>query len=138
MAGAHYVEIRAFAQATEDPDLVEDAMRTFLPGDVEVEREEAEGHFGNPIEVLRARFDGADEIRAFLEKIGPLKGKILEELDRRLDDDCNLWLRLDKAAALGGDARTTRDDGLVARIKLEAYPARRENAEESARGLLGD
>ncbi len=67
-----------------------------------------------------------------------MRKRVLEELDQRLDEDCNLWMRLDKAAALRGEVGQASGDGLVARIKLEAYPARRENAEESARELLGD
>jgi len=132
---AHYVEFRSFAQVTEDSDLVERAMRTFLPEDTEVETQEAEGHFGNPVRIIRAKIENADEIRYFLKKIDHLKDRVLDELDLRLDD-CNLWIRLDKEAALRGEAELVEADGVVARIKVAAYPAKRENAAESARELL--
>lgn len=132
------MELRAFAQATEEPDLVREALEHFLPGDTEVETEEAEGHYGNPVRVLTVRLENADEIRFFLDRVGDLRERVLNQLGRRLDDDCNLWMRFDKAAALRGETRLTRSDGVVARIKVAAYPANRENAEESARELLRD
>lgn len=134
---AHYVEITALAQATEDPDLVKEAMRTLLPEDTDIETEEAEGHFGNPVRLLKARFENAAEIRGFFDKLGPhFRDRVLDQLDSRLDDDCNLWIRLDKDAALDGDVLPARGEGIVARVKLAAFPANRENAEESARDLL--
>lgn len=134
---AHYVELRAFAHATESLELVDEGMRTLIPGDLGVDVEEAEGHFGNRVRILRTKLEKADDIRYFLDRIDHLKSTLLSELDRRLDDDCNLWIRLDKQRAVEGRVEGTDMDGIVARIKLAAYPADRENAVESAEELLG-
>lgn len=135
---AHYVEITALAQATEDPDLVKRAIHTLLPEDTDIETEEAEGHHGNPVRLFKAKFDRADDIRNFFTELGDQRTTILNQLDTRLDDNCNLWMRFDKEAALNGERRLTTGEGLIARTKLAAFPAKRENAEKSARALLAD
>lgn len=43
----HYVDLRAFAYATEDEKRVADALRTFLPEDTELDRVENVGHHGD-------------------------------------------------------------------------------------------
>lgn len=132
----HYVEVRSIAATTEEPDLVEEAMRAFLPEGTEVQVQEAEGHHGNPISILSARFENADEVRWLLDRLEPVLGLVEEELESRLDDDCNLWVRLKKGAALEGEVEPAIDDGIVVRFKLAAYPANRENARETAEELL--
>jgi RNA binding exosome subunit len=132
----HYVDLRAFCYATEDDARVERALRTFLPEDHEVERDETEGHHGDRILVLSARSENADAIRHVLDRLGDLEDveRVREELDERVDDNCSLFLRLDKQAALSGDVRL--GDGITLRAKVEAYPATKEAAVENAREAL--
>jgi RNA binding exosome subunit len=132
----HDVDLRAFCYATEDDARVERALRTFLLEDHEVERDETEGHHGDRILVLSARSENADAIRHVLDRLGDLEeiGRVREELDERVDDNCSLFLRLDKQAALSGDVRL--GDGITLRAKVEAYPATKEAAVENAREAL--
>jgi len=134
----HYVDLRTFCYATEDEKRVEAALRRFLPEEFEVERAKSEGHHGDRIVVLSARVERAAEIRHVLEQLTELGDvdRLLDELDDRVDDNTALFLRLDKQAAFGGDVRL--GEGITLRAKIEAYPAKRENAVENAREALTD
>jgi RNA binding exosome subunit len=132
----HYVDLRAFAYATEDEKRVADALRTFLPEDTELERTISEGHYGDRIAVLSARVETADGLRHVLSHVAeaPDIAAVREELDDRVDDNCSFFLTFDKQAAFEGEVR--RGDGITLRAKVEAYPAKRENAVENARETL--
>ena len=132
----HYVDLRAFSYETEDEKRVEAALRTFLPEEFEVERSESRGHHGDRIVVRSARVERADDVRHVLARVGaaPDYDRIFDELDDRITDNCELFLRLDKQAAFGGAVRL--GDGITFRAKVEAYPAKREAAVKNAREAL--
>jgi len=132
----HYVDLRAFCYATEDENRVEQALRTFLPEDVALERSVTEGHHGDRIVVLSARVERADEIRHVLDVLGEAGDvdDVVDELDERVDDNCAFFLTLDKQAAFRGEV--ARGDGITFRTKIEAYPAKREQAIENAREVF--
>ncbi|MFW5917046.1 MAG: RNA-binding protein [Halorubrum sp.] len=133
----HYVDLRAFAYATEDVKRVEDALRTFLPEDAELDRVENVGHHGDRIVVLSARIENADGMRHVLDRLSELDDvdRVIAELDQRVDDNCALFMRLDKQAAFRGDVRL--GPGITVRAKVEAYPAKKEAAVENARETIG-
>jgi hypothetical protein len=132
----HYVDLRAFSYATEDDRRVEDALRTFLPEEFEVDTHSVEGHNGDRIVTLSARVENADDVRHVLSQLAdlPTIEQVMDELDDRVTDNCELFLRLDKQDAFGG--RVTLGEGVTLRAKVEAYPAKRENAVENARDVL--
>ncbi|PSQ57456.1 MAG: hypothetical protein BRD23_08460 [Halobacteriales archaeon SW_9_67_25] len=134
----HYVDLRAFCFVTEDDKRVEDALRTFLPEDVPVDRATSEGHHGDRILVLSARVENADEVRTVLEQVGELPGKQLgrvrDELDERVDENCSLFLTFEKQDAFDGEVRL--GDGITFRAKVEAYPANKDAAVENARDIF--
>ncbi len=134
----HYLDLRAFAYATEDVDRVETALRTFLPEDFPVERTESEGYHGDRILVLNTRVENADDVRHVLARLAALDDidRVLDELDERVDENCSLFLRLDKQAAYEG--RVALGEGLTLRGKVEAYPADKERAVENAREALAE
>jgi RNA binding exosome subunit len=132
----HYVDLRTFCYDTEDEQRVRDALRHFLPEDVEIERAETEGHLGDRIVVLSARVELADHMRHVLGQLqaGADIEQIREQLDQRVDDNCSLFVHLDKQEAYLGDAQL--GDGIALRAKVEAYPAKKESAVENAREAL--
>jgi hypothetical protein len=142
----HYVDLRTFCYATEDEKRVEAALRHLLPerdGDdprdpVVVERVETEGFNGDRIVVLSTRLERADDVRHVLSVLAEADefDRVLDELDERVDDNCSLFLHLDKQAAFGG--RTELGDGISLRAKVEAYPAKQETAVENAREAFVD
>jgi len=132
----HYVDLRVFCYVTEDERRVEEALRTFLPEDFPVEREESEGHYGDRIVVLSARVENASDVRTVLDRVGAIDGveAIRAELDERVTEDCEFFLQFDKGAAYRGEVRL--GDGITFRAKVEAYPANKEAAVENARTIL--
>lgn len=134
----HYIDLRAFAYATESEQRVAEALRTYLPEDVELERAESEGHFGDSIVVLSARVERADEMRHVLGRIAGLDERlretVLDELADRVDENCAFYLTLSKQAAYRGEVALGK--GITLRSKVEAYPAEREKAIENAREAI--
>ena len=132
----HYVDLRTFCYATEDDKRVEAALRTFLPEEFDIERLESEGHYGDRILILSARVENADDVRHVLSQLTALDefDQLLEELDQRVTENCELFLRLDKQAAFGGEVRL--GDGITFRAKVEAYPAKKAKAVASAETVL--
>ena len=132
------VRFRTFVQATESEDKVRQAM-DFILGDSELTIIRTEGHFGNPLLILEGGFHRSRDIRDFTAR---LKGTgIIEELlanmDDRMDENCTLHFRLDKALALEGKlALATNRNIIDCSLKTGAYPANKENAMETARGVL--
>lgn len=127
----HYIDLRAFCYATEDEARVEQALRTFLPDESEIERAVSEGFHGDRIVVLSVRIENADDVRYILDRLADIDlDDIRDELTERVDENCSLFLRLDKQAAYGG--RVEQGEGLELRAKVEAYPAKKETAVENA------
>ncbi|MFP4197921.1 MAG: RNA-binding domain-containing protein [Methanomassiliicoccales archaeon] len=133
----HYLSFRAFAHATEREERVREAL-FFASGAENIESIEAEGHHGNPITVLSTSLDRAREIREFFlrfEEEG--RRAILDTLEDRIDDDCNIHLRLDKQKALLGELRVVGGDDVISvRGKVASYPKRRGRAIEGMKGFL--
>jgi len=129
----HYVDLRTFCYATEDDKRVEAALRHYLPEEFEIEVAPTEGHHGDRIVVLSARVETADEMRHVLGQVAELGqiDRVMDELDERVDENCSLFLRLDKQAAFNG--RSELGEGITLRAKVEAYPAKQEAAVENAR-----
>ncbi len=138
----HYIDLRTFCYATEDEKRVTEALQYYLPEEFEVDRAESEGHYGDRIVVLSARVETADDMRNVLRRVAELDGvdRFLDELDQRVDENCSLFLSLDKQAAFNGDAAV--GDGITLRAKVEAYPAKKaaavENAREAIEGVRDD
>jgi RNA binding exosome subunit len=131
----HYIDLRTFCYATEDEARVQGALRQFLPDEVAIDRIENEGFNGDRIVVLSARVENADEIRHVLDELATIDlDEIRAELEERVDENCSLFLRLDKQAAYGG--RVERGPGIELRAKVEAYPAKKAAAVENAADAL--
>lgn len=136
----HHITIRAIAQATESEDRVKTALSLFLP-DNDIEIIKSEGHFGNPITILQSSITGRKS-RLFIDFLKTsLSGKDMEllknQITERVDEQCALHIRFDKQAAHEGIVQlATTPDTIAARIKLKAYPARREIAIKVAETLF--
>jgi RNA binding exosome subunit len=131
------VHFRAFCHATEDEDKVTQALK-FVSGADEVTREMTEGYHGNPIVVLEVFIKEKRRSKDFFARLSEddLR-EIMNTLEKRMDDDCNLFLRLDKQEAyLGNLKMTTSDDAIAIRAKVESYPKKLETAMKSAKEFL--
>lgn len=120
---------RTICHATEDVARVEQAMRTVV-GDSPVERSRTEGHHGNAIEVLESSVDDEARILDMLRRMDPDDlAEVGSTLDTRMDDACQVFLRMDKQEAYAGRLKLTGGDDVVAvRVKVRSFPAKREIA----------
>lgn len=123
--------------ATEDLEKVVQALRNTI-GDAEIQIARTEGHHGNPITIAEANVESAEGISSFFEKlpIDDLK-LILDTLPTRVDEGCNLFLKIDKQAAYEERVRMRHDDDVISiRIKVIAFPAKSEKAQDKTRAYL--
>jgi len=136
----HYVDLRAFSYVTEHDRRVEDALRLFVPEDIEITRTESAGHHGDRILVLSARVENADGVGTVLDRLGDLpeadRNRLEAELAERVDEDTSFHVTLDKQAAFNGDVRLGQ--GITLRGKAEAYPATRAGAIEAVDETLDE
>jgi RNA-binding protein len=128
---------RTFCHATEDIDRVRHAL-TNTVGNTDVRTSKTEGLHGNPILILDASVASMDEISAFFEKLSNADiERLSESLESRIDDGCNLFMRVDKQAALEGSISLTAGEDVISiRVKIVAYPSRPEIALISVREFL--
>jgi hypothetical protein len=131
------MHFRAFSHATEDEAKVVQALK-FASGAEDITREVTEGYHGNPIIVFEVFLKERRRSRDFFIRLdeGTIR-EIIGSLEKRMDEDCNLYLRLDKQEAFLGNLKmTTSDDAIAVRAKVESYPKRLENAMKSVTEFL--
>ncbi|WP_316968220.1 RNA-binding domain-containing protein [Candidatus Methanocrinis alkalitolerans] len=136
----HRVTFRAFVASTEDDGKVREALSLFVPKG-SVSKTSAVGHFGNEIIILSATLGKKEGLRFFLLLREALPegdmARLRREAAQRVDDDCKLYLRLDKQAACEGEVRLADcGDAISVSAHLESYPARRDRALKVAEDLL--
>ena len=104
------VEISVFSHATEDEDKVERALRNMIPqgvSNIKVDMRRLRGYYNDPIAIMtasiRRRKEATETFRATMRALSTLDHyRLIEEIEDRVDEAGNLYLRLDKQRALGG------------------------------------
>ena len=116
---------RAFSLATEDLDKVKTALLNAV-GDREITVSKVEGHHGNPIQILEAVVESEVDIVGFFRRLNHADVEELgRTLDARVDDGCNLFVKIDKQAAFKGVVEMGSGDDIISiRIKVLAFPAK--------------
>ena len=136
----HWIKVKAVCYATEDEDLIHDVMEQ-LTGiededcfDVDI----SEGLHGNPITVIDANLSHNKEYERLFRNIGkgPLEA-VLEQIEDRVDDDCILYMRLDKQKAVQGIYEISHSGDVISiTAKVVAHPAKKEIAVKNAKEYL--
>lgn len=142
---AHNILVKAFTKVGNQETLIA-CLKKILPDNPsvdEVELEpEAEGEiFVEPFIIVSSLLEKQSQLNKFLEMLkSGLDEKdiraLSDTLDSRVDDKCNLFIRLSKKAASDGKYTLNDDDPIHVKIKIQAFPAKRETAIESVRGWL--
>lgn len=116
---------RAFSHATEDLDKVKTALLNAV-GDVDFTLTKVEGHHGNPIQIIESIVENDVEIVAFFRRLNQADiDEIKRTLDARVDEGCNLFVKIDKQAAFKGVIKMgSGDDVISVRVKVRAFPAK--------------
>ena len=124
----HYLHVRAFAHETEDREKVRRAVRSAAhDARVALEETEAEGAHGNRVLILEGSVKSAQAERALFQDLArddaAAFARLVDEVPRRLDENLNFHLRLDKQEALAGRTVLARvDDAVTVRAKVRSFP----------------
>ncbi|MGQ9788139.1 MAG: RNA-binding domain-containing protein [Candidatus Hadarchaeaceae archaeon] len=134
--------ITLHVHATEDEQKVLEVLRSFLPSSVEIRRLCTQGHHGNPIVVFESRINQKNKLEELWRNllmrmdeaaISGLRNSVRE----RMDESCFLYLRFEKQSALGGRLVLTKaGDSVHLRLKVKAFPAKREIAANKVMDFL--
>lgn len=129
----HNIRYRVFIYENEDKDEILEALLNILPT-AEVEVEEAEGLLEERMLILSGTISKKRETKEFLNTLIDSIEKdqlirLFNDLDRKMDEKGNLFLRLSKEKAIGGEWEILDGgDSIHLKIKIAAYPAKKEIA----------
>jgi RNA binding exosome subunit len=124
------VEISTIAHATDDLEKVQSALTNLLPETIKgreiFTRRYLQGHYGNPITTFEARLSEPPLVNEFMECLRKLlqlvdRLEIVDELDRHIDQDGNLFIRIDKQKMFRGIAKLGQDDPIRIRMKFSKF-----------------
>ncbi len=137
----HNISYRVFVYGTENEEKVKKAIKTLFPNSL-IQREVTEGHYKTRVLILYDKIDKKQDIKDFIETLNNMgssdKKRILMDLDKKMDDKGNFFLRFDKQKAYLGELKIVdHGDSIHVKIKIAAYPAKKEPAMKLARELLG-
>ena len=136
----HNLSYRAFVYGTENEEKVREAISTLLPT-AQPLKEITEGYHKNQVIILQGKINKKRDTKDFLEKLHSLKPsakkRILRELESKMDERGNLFLRFDKQRAYLGDLKVVEHgDAIHLKLKIAAYPARKDEALKVARQIF--
>jgi len=120
------LEVSYFIQMTEDEGKVRRAVADMLGRESSEERQEAEGHYGNSIVLLRHHITG-EEAEESLERIVARMGAderkgILRDLESLVDEHNALYMRLSKqVVVMNGGATLGSSDPVRVKVRPRAH-----------------
>lgn len=128
----HNIRFREFVYEDEDLDELKQAILNIFP-DTEIEIEEAEGLTENRILILTGVISKKRQTKDFFNKLLELDREVLDklinDLDKKVDENGNLFLRLSKEDAIDEKINIVDSgDSIHLKIKIAAYPAKKEVA----------
>jgi RNA binding exosome subunit len=122
----------------EETPAVKEKLALFLPAEAAIAEEvlapeNKGGVFDKPLVCLSSLLVKGGDMNELLEKIfGGLRRsdveKINSELDLRVDDSCNLYIRLGRRDFMEDALVLRENDPVHVKIKIEVYPAKKEKA----------
>lgn len=135
----HWIDVMTICHATEREELLLAAMDA-LAGEDNVTLEETEGHFGNRIVIMSARINKEKDAKRLFSVLGPeLLAELADELEERIDEDCNLYMRLDKQRAVQGECAMSRGGDVISITgKVVSHPARKAKAVTAMETFLSE
>jgi len=124
-----YIDIRVFANATEDADKVLNAVQNTLPKEVietvAFKKTNLTGHYGNPIVLIEARIKEKNVVQVVFEKLSSdlssLDKELLSNEIKQHFDKGNLYIRLDKQSAYLNEIKFCQTDPIHLRIHFKKH-----------------
>lgn len=138
----HNISYRVFVYGTEKERKVKEAIKTLFPNS-SPQLNITEGYFKNPVLILHDKITKSRDIKGFIKILENLdlqaRRRVLNELDSKMDEKGNLFLRFDKQRAYLGNLKIIEHgDAIHVKIKLAAYPAKKKNAMKIAADIFGE
>ncbi len=134
----HNIKFRAFVYEDESVDEISQAILNILP-EAEIEAEEAEGMLDDKIIILSGRVSKKRYTKTFFNTLIEWTDldKLNADLERKMDEKGNWFLRFDKEDALD-EIWTIKDSGdaIHLKIKIAAFPAKKEIALDKVRQAI--
>jgi RNA-binding protein len=144
----HHIKVTAYEKSPEELQKTIKDTRKILPKDCEIKSGEIEpetegGVFTNRLYSIEATIKNQKDIREFMTKtLGCLDSydikKLRTSVEKHVDEACNLYLRLSKQELAQGQIVLESRNPVHVRIKIAAYPAKKENAIPVAREIIED
>ncbi|MBE6499124.1 MAG: RNA-binding protein [Methanobrevibacter thaueri] len=136
----HNIKFRAFVYENESVDEIKQAILNILP-EAEIETEEAEGLLEDKILILTGTISKKRFTKTFFKTLleSTDLDKLNDDLERKMDDKGNWFLRFDKTSAL--DEKwiiLDKGDAIHLKVKIAAFPAKKQIAIDKVReAILG-
>ena len=136
----HNIRFREFVYEAENLNELTQAIYNILP-DAEIETEEAEGLMEDKIIILSGVVDKKRHTKAFFNLLLELDqnqlDKLNNDLERKVDDKGNLFLRLSKEDAINENIKIVDSgDAIHLKVKIAAYPAKKDVAINKVRQAI--
>jgi len=125
----HWLRVNIFCYATENEELIHEKTAELLGTD-EFECDVADSEHGNKIIILSAELSKQRDIVPIFTRLGKdVIDELRERLDEKIDEDCVLFMRLDKQELVQGRyVIASHGDVLSIAGKIVSHPARKEIA----------
>ena len=147
---AHSVTARVFCGEKENESEVLNGLKSLLPFDLEkekiaIDRQNAFGFSDRKITIFEVVLTKNRQVKAFLDNLLPKisgtdKHMLQRQLNSRIDDDANFFVRLEKETLAKRNELLVTDGGNCyhVKIKMAAYPSSKENAIKLVKELLNE
>lgn len=138
--GIAWIQIETFSHATEDTEKVKSLLSKFFSFDISFNENKTYGHFGNEITIINVELSKNKEIKDFVSNFLTIvdKGYILETLEKRLDEDGILFVRMSKERVFNDDFTIDDNGDILISMKFVTYPKSREKVIENGKLLFGN
>ncbi len=121
-----HIEITTFVHATEDHVKVVKAVSNLFPKDIDVppyEEVKLTGYFGDPLVmlkwVLKNRRPATEVVNTIILGFSSIDSlELVESLPSRIDENKNMYMRLDKQKAFTGGIRLENHDPIRIKARL--------------------
>ena len=138
--GIAWIQIETFSHATEDIEKVKSLLSKFFSFDISFNENKTYGHFGNEITIVNVELSKNKEIKDFVSNFLTIvdKSYILETLEKRLDEDGILFIRMSKERVFNEDFTIDDNGDILISMKFVTYPKSREKVIENGKLLFGN
>ena len=119
------LSVSYLVHATEDDELVLEAVKKQMVGETEFKREDLEGHYGNRISHVEFHLTGRDAEQAFSRIARGMSQKskrdLLSSISEHVDEHSALFLRLDKQRLVSGELSLGETDPVRVKVKPRVF-----------------